>query len=99
MHKSSDITLKDVRVIGEYLLGDTSGHGAFCKVKEGINTKTAVRVAVKIIKTPYLRRGSGSISVIMRWVGALFPTVVQCSFSLALKGDQELLWAKSHKYS
>lgn len=65
-HSDKDIVMNKVKVIGEYLIGDIIGYGSFCKVKEGLSVKTLSRVAVKVIKIPYLRRGSESISVIMR---------------------------------
>lgn len=47
---------KPVKMINQYLLGARIGEGSSGKVKDGIDSRTLRRVAVKIIKWHYLKR-------------------------------------------
>mmetsp|Transcript_7792 Transcript_7792/g.11557 ORF Transcript_7792/g.11557 Transcript_7792/m.11557 type:complete len:1031 (-) Transcript_7792:14-3106(-) len=46
--------------IGHYVCGEKLGSGSYGKVREGIDSKTLKRVAVKIIKLKFLRKVKGA---------------------------------------
>jgi len=47
---------KRAKLIGKYLMGDMLGEGSYGKVKECLDTDTACRRAVKILKKKKLRK-------------------------------------------
>lgn len=56
-----------VKVMGPYVLGAKVGEGSFGKVKEGINSETLNRVAVKIVKRQRLKHIPDALSNTIKW--------------------------------
>ncbi|KAI8914256.1 kinase-like domain-containing protein [Gorgonomyces haynaldii] len=57
---------KKLKIIGTFLLGDKIGRGAFAHVKEGLDSETLARVAVKIIKKNRIKKMPNGIEGVTR---------------------------------
>ncbi|KAI8803162.1 kinase-like domain-containing protein [Cladochytrium replicatum] len=63
--------IKNLKLIGPYLLGEQIGKGAFGKVKEGLCSETLQRVAVKIISKKRVRKVQNGVANIIREIRLL----------------------------
>ncbi|RKP18147.1 kinase-like protein [Rozella allomycis CSF55] len=62
---------KEAKMVGQYLLGDAIGEGSYGKVKEGFDSDTLQRVAIKIMKTKKLRKIPGGEENVKREISLL----------------------------
>lgn len=56
-----EVGKKESKVVGNYLLGEVLGKGAYGKVKQGVDVRTGRRVAVKSINIRLLKAKAGGV--------------------------------------